>query len=118
MGAGGEILGYLIQTVISLFMLAVLLRFLLLCRAALDLCRALEWSPDIIHCHDWHTALIPVYLKTVYSWDSLFSDTRTVLTLHNIGYQGVFGAGILSEIGLADSVVAGDLGRVGPRPTT
>ena len=53
--------------------------------------------------HDWHTALVPVYLKTLYSWDQVFSGTRTVLTIHNIGYQGVFGSGILHDMGLSDS---------------
>ena len=80
------------------------LRFILLSRAALEMCQRLEFAPDIVHCHDWHTALVPLYLKTIYGWDQLFSNTRSVLTIHNIGYQGVFGAGILDETGLADSV--------------
>ena len=50
-----------------------------------------SFSPDIFHVHDWHTALVPVYLKTLYNWDTLFENTKTVLTIHNIGYQGVFG---------------------------
>jgi len=79
------------------------LRFVLLSRVAIEMCQQLKFSPDIFHCHDWHTALIPVYLKTVYGWDRMFSDSRTVLTLHNIGYQGVFGASILDQTGLADS---------------
>ena len=79
------------------------LRFILLSRAALEMCRKQEFEPDIFHCHDWHTALLPVYLKTLYSGDQLFSDSRTVLTIHNIGYQGVFGSGILRQMGLADS---------------
>ncbi len=77
------------------------LRFVLLCRAAIEMCQKLEFAPDIFHCHDWHTALVPVYLKTIYSWDRLFAGTRTVLTIHNIGYQGVFGAEVLDEMGLA-----------------
>jgi starch synthase len=79
------------------------LRFILLSRAALKMCQKLNFAPDIFHCHDWHTALVPVYLKTLYSWDRLFSDTRTVLTLHNIGYQGVFGSEILHDMGLDGS---------------
>ena len=79
------------------------LRFILLSRAALEMCQMLEFSPDIFHCHDWHTALVPLYLKTLYAWDQLFSRTRSVLTIHNIGYQGVFGAGILHDMGLSDS---------------
>ncbi|MFC1688136.1 glycogen synthase GlgA [Pseudomonadota bacterium] len=79
------------------------LRFILLSRAAFEMCQRVEFAPDIVHCHDWHTALVPVYLKTIYAWDQLFKSTRSVLTIHNIGYQGVFGAGILNEMGLADS---------------
>jgi len=77
------------------------LRFVLLCRAAIEMCQKLEFAPDIFHCHDWHTALVPVYLKTIYSWDRLFAGTRSVLTIHNIGYQGVFGVEVLDETGLA-----------------
>lgn len=76
------------------------LRFILLSRASFEMCQRLEFSPDIIHCHDWHTALVPVYLKTLYAWDKLFNETRSVLTIHNIGYQGVFGSEILGDMGL------------------
>ena len=79
------------------------LRFILLSRAAIEMCQRLHFAPDIFHCHDWHTALIPAYLKSRYAWDRLFADSRTVLTIHNIGYQGVFAAGILYEMGLASS---------------
>jgi starch synthase len=77
------------------------LRFVLLSRAALEMCQNLEFSPDIFHCHDWHTALVPIYLKTLYSWDKMFSGTRSVLTIHNIGYQGVFGSELLDDMGLS-----------------
>lgn len=66
------------------------LRFLVLQRAALESCQRLAFAPQIIHCNDWHTALLPLLLKSVYAWDSLFARTRTVLSIHNIGYQGVF----------------------------
>jgi len=79
------------------------LRFILLSRAAIEMCQKLQFAPDIFHCHDWHTALVPIYLKTLYGWDQMFSESRTVLTLHNIGYQGVFDSGILDETGLSDS---------------
>lgn len=78
------------------------LRFILLSRAAIEMCQHMGFSPDIFHCHDWHTALIPLLLKSVYKWDGLFSNSRSVLTIHNIGYQGVFGAGILPDLGLGD----------------
>jgi starch synthase len=76
------------------------LRFIFLSRAAIEMCQHTDFAPDIFHCHDWHTALVPLYLKTLYAWDSLFSKTRSVLTIHNIGYQGVFGADVLNDTGL------------------
>lgn len=79
------------------------LRFILLARAAIEMCQRLKFAPDIFHCHDWHASLIPVYLKSRYAWDSLFARSRTVLTIHNIGFQGIFGAGILYETGLSGS---------------
>jgi len=75
------------------------LRFALLTRAALDACQRMGWSPDVVHVHDWHTALAPLYLRTVYAWDRLFARTKTVLTLHNLGYQGVFPAHVAGELG-------------------
>jgi starch synthase len=77
-------------------------RFAFLTRAAFECCQRMGWSPHIVHCHDWHTALAPVYLKTLYSWDSLFHRTRTVLTLHNMGFQGLVDAGSLQRLGLAE----------------
>jgi starch synthase len=78
------------------------LRFILLSRAAIEMCQSMGFAPDIFHCHDWHTALVPLYLKTRYAWDRLFENTRSVLTIHNIGYQGIFGTGILQDLGLQD----------------
>lgn len=80
------------------------LRFLLLARAALETCQRLGFAPDIVHCHDWHTALLPLYLKTVYAWDRLFAGTRSVLTIHNLGYQGILPATAAAELGLGDAV--------------
>jgi len=73
-------------------------RFILLCRAALELCRTLDWPPQIIHCHDWHTALIPAMLRDA-EQESYWAGTSTVLTIHNIGYQGVFPARVLRDAG-------------------
>jgi starch synthase len=74
-------------------------RFGLFARAALEVCQRLQWAPDVIHCNDWHTGLVPLYLRAAYAWDRLFERTRTVLTIHNIGYQGVFPADTLHELG-------------------
>lgn len=78
------------------------LRFAMLSRAALDCCQRLGFAPDVIHCNDWHTGLLPLYLKTIYAWDKLFEKTKTVMTIHNIGYQGMFPADVIPELGLLD----------------
>jgi starch synthase len=65
-------------------------RFIFFCRAALETCKALDFQPDIIHCSDWQTGLVPAYLKTLYREDAFFRDTRTLLSIHNLGYQGNF----------------------------
>ncbi len=77
------------------------LRYALLTRAAFDCCQRMGWAPDIVHAHDWHTALAPIYLRTLYAWDRLFARTKSVLTLHNLAYQGVFGSSTLEDLGLA-----------------
>jgi starch synthase len=78
------------------------LRFALLSRAAIEMCQHMGFAPDIFHCHDWHTALVPLYLRSHYAWDRLFAGSRCVLTIHNIGYQGIFNASILQDVGLED----------------
>ena len=65
-------------------------RYILFSKAVIQVIPKLGWAPDIIHTNDWQTALIPVFLKEVYNWDSLFHKTKTVFTIHNIGYQGRF----------------------------
>lgn len=67
-------------------------RFTFFSRAILESCRRIGFSPDIIHCHDWQTGLVPLYVKTIYGDDPFFSATATLLTIHNLGYQGVFPA--------------------------
>ncbi len=64
-------------------------RFTALSRAAFQLCKKLDWYPDIMHVHDWPTAIVPLYLN---SWekDGYFTKTASVLTIHNLGYQGWF----------------------------
>ncbi len=87
------------------------LRFLVLQRAALESCQRLQFAPDIVHCNDWHTALIPTLLKTAYAWDQLFARAKTVMSIHNIGYQGVFPAATMYDVGtdirwIVDPIVA------------
>jgi starch synthase len=76
------------------------LRFIALTRAAFDCCQRLSFSPQILHAHDWHGAFAPLYLKVGYESDRLFKNTRSVLTIHNIGYQGVFAASAVADLGL------------------
>jgi starch synthase len=93
------------------------LRFALLTRAAIESAQRMEWAPQVFHSQDWQAALLPFYLRTVYSWDQLFRGTRTVLTIHNIGYQGVFSSTVLPRLGLEEArkhLDSGDLreGRI------
>jgi len=76
------------------------LRFLAFTRAAFACCQHLKWSPRILHCNDWHTAFAPLFLKASYDWDALFRTTRSVLTIHNIGYQGIFSAAAVDDLAL------------------
>ena len=64
-------------------------RFALLSRGAFQLCRMLHWTPDVIHCHDWPAAPACYILKKE-EQQSQFRETKSVLTIHNLGYQGIF----------------------------
>ncbi len=79
-------------------------RFIFYCRAALEACRAVGFQPDIIHCNDWASGLVPCYLKTVYTGDPFFKRTRTMFSIHNLGYQGNFGEHVLAAAHLPRSV--------------
>ncbi len=65
-------------------------RFIFFSLAVLELCRVLNYRPDVIHCNDWQTGLIPLYLKTRERGTEAVHRTRTVFTVHNLGYQGLF----------------------------
>ena len=75
-------------------------RFTFFSRAVLEVIKARRLSPDIIHCNDWQTGLIPAYLKDIYREEPVFSKTATVLTVHNIAYQGQFPASFYDITGL------------------
>ena len=81
------------------------LRFLVLQHAVLQSCQRLAFAPHIMHCNDWHTALLPLLLKTIYNWDGLFADTRSVLTIHNVGYQGMFAVETARDIAAPGTAV-------------
>jgi len=65
-------------------------RFIFFCRAILQGTKALNWAPDIYHGNDWQTALLPVYLKTLCLRDPFYHNSRSLLTIHNLAFQGVF----------------------------
>jgi len=65
-------------------------RFAFFCRRGLDLLKEINFPADILHLHDWQASLTAAYLKNLYSDSSFYSRIKCVLTLHNIGYQGVF----------------------------
>lgn len=73
-------------------------RFVFLMRGALDFLSQLKRKPDVIHVHDWQTGLVPLYVKTLYS--DRFPRTKTVLTIHNLAYQGRFWKGELPMTGI------------------
>ncbi|MFA4989633.1 MAG: glycogen synthase GlgA [Candidatus Omnitrophota bacterium] len=79
-------------------------RFSFYCRKSLDLLQEIDFKPDIIHCHDWQSSLIPVFLKTIYSRNPFYKNIRTVLTIHNIGYQGLFPGEEFPQLGLDESL--------------
>ncbi|MCM8797399.1 MAG: glycogen synthase, partial [Candidatus Omnitrophica bacterium] len=75
-------------------------RFSYYCKRVLTLLKEIDFKPDIIHVHDWQASLIPIYLKTIYATDNFYENTRTVLTVHNIGYQGLFSKEEFPKLGL------------------
>ncbi|MDH4178984.1 MAG: glycogen synthase GlgA [Armatimonadota bacterium] len=83
-------------------------RFALFCRAVLEFLRAGDWQPEVIHGNDWQTALLPVYLKTVYGGDPALSRIGTVHTIHNLAYQGIFDPSVLNAVGLDRSYLTTD----------
>jgi starch synthase len=76
-------------------------RFILLCRAAFELCRMLDWTPDVFHCNDWQTGIVPLYLNQQRS-QGMMRQSRSILTIHNIAYHGLFGPETIARIGQAE----------------
>jgi starch synthase len=75
-------------------------RFAYYCKRTLQLLKEIDFKPDIIHCHDWQSAIIPLYLKSLYKDDPFLKGVRSVFTIHNIGYQGLFPREEFSKLGL------------------
>ncbi len=75
-------------------------RFICFSKAVLEYAKLLNFKPDIIHCNDWHTSMIPVWLKTTLKNDSFYKNTKTVFSIHNLAYQGKYFPEILDFAGL------------------
>ncbi len=77
-------------------------RFILFCRATLEMLKRLNWMPDVIHCHDWTTGLIPGYKKLIPEYRELFDSLAIVYTIHNIQHQGSYPLEVFDLAGLSD----------------
>jgi starch synthase len=75
-------------------------RFSFYCKRTIQLLKEIGFSPDVVNAHDWQSALIPVYLKTLFAQDAFYKNIKTVLTIHNIGYQGLFPKEEFPKLGL------------------
>jgi len=79
-------------------------RFIFFSRSIFAILRKLHWQPDIIHCNDWQTAMIPFYLKTMFYEDPFFNKIQTVLSIHDLSSQGIFDKNVVTLIGNADDL--------------
>ncbi|MFA5634271.1 MAG: glycogen synthase GlgA [Anaerovoracaceae bacterium] len=73
-------------------------RFAYFSKAALESLQYLDFEPDVLHCSEWQSAMVPVFLKTLYQQEPQYKSLRTVFTIHNIEYQGVYGKEILQDL--------------------
>lgn len=78
-------------------------RFTEFSRAAIELAKQI-WMPDLMHCHDWQTAMVPVLLRTSYGDDPAMRDMPVVFTIHNMGYHGIFPRDVLDRAGIPAGV--------------
>jgi starch synthase len=75
-------------------------RFVFLSRATLELCKMLDFTPDLVHAHDWHTAAVPVFMNTLYRHDQFVGNAASVLSIHNMQHQGNFYPGLMDVFGI------------------
>ncbi|WOC32010.1 MULTISPECIES: glycogen synthase GlgA [Caproicibacterium] len=73
-------------------------RFAFLSRAALEMLPYLDFKPDIIHCNDWQTAMVPIYYSLFYANNDWYRGIKTVMTIHNIQYQGKYGKELVEDV--------------------
>ena len=73
-------------------------RFAFFDRAVIEFMKEIDWKPDVIHCNDWQTGMIPVLLKLEYIRDDFYKNMKTIFSIHNLLFQGVFPPDILPEL--------------------
>lgn len=79
-------------------------RFAFFSRAVLEFAQRVNFRPDVIHCNDWQTGLLPLYLRQSLRNDSFFAQTATFLSVHNLAYQGIFDPALLPRLGFGRDV--------------
>ena len=79
-------------------------RFAFFCRRALDLLKEIDFSADILHLHDWQSSLVAVYLKNLYFKFHFYKGMKSILTIHNLGYQGLFAKDEFPKLGLDETL--------------
>lgn len=77
-------------------------RAIFFCKGVLETVKKLGWSPDIVHCNDWMTSLIPMYLKTTYKNDPMFKDTKSVFTVYDSAFSHKFNGDFLDKVKMID----------------
>lgn len=78
-------------------------KFAFFSKAVLEILPYIDYKPDIIHCHDWQTALVPVFLKGIFKQEVFYSDMKAIMTIHNLKFQGVWDVKTIKDItGLSD----------------
>ncbi len=77
-------------------------RAIFFCKGVLETVKKLGWAPDIVHCNDWVTSLIPLYLKTTYKNDPIFQNTKSVFTIYNNVFAHQFDNGLLDKVKMMD----------------
>lgn len=77
-------------------------RAIFFCKGAIETVKKLGWAPDIVHCNDWMTSLIPMYLKTTYKNDPLFKNTKSVFTVYNNPFKHKFNGDLLDKVKMMD----------------
>ncbi|WP_339925386.1 glycogen/starch synthase [uncultured Cyclobacterium sp.] len=77
-------------------------RAIFFCKGVLETVKKLGWAPDIVHCNDWMTSLIPLYLKTTYKNEPLFKETKSIYAIYNNGFSHKFGDDLFDKIKMVD----------------